>query len=1719
MRRNCATIFGNRMVSVSQNPRKVRHLMLKRPFKSLIARIAIIALALSLVVPFVPAAFAQDTSLSYAENGTAPVATFFATDQDDDPIEWSISGADAMRFTIDGGVLAFKKSPNYESPNSESTGTLADRNAYNVTIEATGGTHAVVVNVTNVDEAGEVSLTKPQPQVGRGLAAALEDPDGGQTDEKWQWARSEDGETWADIEGAKAQSRNPTADDVGSFLRATVVYADSFGNGKTAMVVSDNRVEARTVANASPSFSDQDEIKTTRTYVDVSRSVGENTAVGGNVGKPVSASDGDSDVLIYSLVDTPDLEDSENKARFTIDSSSGQIKVGKKLGADAANDEAGAGTTTEEREDEDSANFADLSTVPELGTPAVDPRVADNSMYVLIVRATDPSGADADVNVVVTVNELAEAPAFAEAAPTTLWVTEKAEDKQLRTAKADPDDGGNDLVPAAYAATDDDDEVVTYAVVQPEDEEFFSITTDAGVLTVATDHSPNYEEQASYQITIVASSGEGDDSRKTRLNVTVKVVDAEDDGEVMLSQLEPQVGRTVIASLIDPDGGETVSAWQWYRNVADPASGSPTGVSDLTGAADTACAADTTEICAIPKAKSAAYTPTDDDNTKRLAALVTYTDNIGDDEQQFHAATQEAVQQSEAENAAPLFPDQDPNTSGDQSDGTSREIAENTKAKQSIGAPVGAGDEDGDAMLYTLGGSDADSFSIERETGQLKTKAKLDFESQATYMVVVTASDPSGAGDSILVTINLTDEDDAAAIAGASSLSYAENGTGPVATFSATDQDDDPIEWSISGADAMRFTIDGGVLAFKKSPNYESPNSESTGTLADRNAYNVTIEATGGTHAVVVNVTNVDEAGEVSLTKPQPQVGRGLAAALEDPDGGQTDEKWQWARSEDGETWADIEGAKAQSRNPTADDVGSFLRATVVYADSFGNGKTAMVVSDNRVEARTVANASPSFSDQDEIKTTRTYVDVSRSVGENTAVGGNVGKPVSASDGDSDVLIYSLVDTPDLEDSENKARFTIDSSSGQIKVGKKLGADAANDEAGAGTTTEEREDEDSANFADLSTVPELGTPAVDPRVADNSMYVLIVRATDPSGADADVNVVVTVNELAEAPAFAEAAPTTLWVTEKAEDKQLRTAKADPDDGGNDLVPAAYAATDDDDEVVTYAVVQPEDEEFFSITTDAGVLTVATDHSPNYEEQASYQITIVASSGEGDDSRKTRLNVTVKVVDAEDDGEVMLSQLEPQVGRTVIASLIDPDGGETVSAWQWYRNVADPASGSPTGVSDLTGAADTACAADTTEICAIPKAKSAAYTPTDDDNTKRLAALVTYTDNIGDDEQQFHAATQEAVQQSEAENAAPLFPDQDPNTSGDQSDGTSREIAENTKAKQSIGAPVGAGDEDGDAMLYTLGGSDADSFSIERETGQLKTKAKLDFESQATYMVVVTASDPSGAGDSILVTINVTDEDDGATITLTPPTPEIVAMDGAVTLSTDDPAVGEAITATLEDGNEVTDLTWQWASSADGAEYADIEGATEASYTPTNDVHATWIRATATYSDDSSDEAQTASATAPGGVNNAPAFAAETASISVDENAEAMAAVGDPIVATDANEEELEYTITGDDAASFEIWPSGQITVAPDASIDFETQTSYSVTVTATDAMGASDSIDVTIAVNDLGLPNAYDADDSGDIDKDEAVKAVQDYFADTITRGEALEVLQLYFAG
>ena len=59
-----------------------------------------------------------------------------------------------------------------------------------------------------------------------------------------------------------------------------------------------------------------------------------------------------------------------------------------------------------------------------------------------------------------------------------------------------------------------------------------------------------------------------------------------------------------------------------------------------------------------------------------------------------------------------------------------------------IGSPVTATDADqGDTLTYSLGGTDAASFDIVSTSGQIRTRAALDYETKASYTVTVTATD------------------------------------------------------------------------------------------------------------------------------------------------------------------------------------------------------------------------------------------------------------------------------------------------------------------------------------------------------------------------------------------------------------------------------------------------------------------------------------------------------------------------------------------------------------------------------------------------------------------------------------------------------------------------------------------------------------------------------------------------------------------------------------------------------------------------------------------------------------------------------------------------------------------------------------------------------------------------------------------------------------------
>ena len=109
---------------------------------------------------------------------------------------------------------------------------------------------------------------------------------------------------------------------------------------------------------------------------------------------------------------------------------------------------------------------------------------------------------------------------------------------------------------------------------------------------------------------------------------------------------------------------------------------------------------------------------------------------------------------------------------------------------------------------------------------------------------------------------------------------------------------------------------------------------------------------------------------------------------------------------------------------------------------------------------------------------------------------------------------------------------------------------------------------------------------------------------------------------------------------------------------------------------------------------------------------------------------------------------------------------------------------------------------------------------------------------------------------------------------------------SRSIAENTSAGQNVGAEVEATDGDGDTLSYTLGGADMAAFEIDRDSGQIRTKANVsyDHEAKSSYTVTVTASD--GTASAVAdVTIAVTDL---AEPPRAPATPVVSAVAGSNT---------------------------------------------------------------------------------------------------------------------------------------------------------------------------------------------------------------------------------------
>ena len=181
----------------------------------------------------------SDTTLTFTvdENATSGlVGTVTATDPGDS-VTYLLGGADQTAFNRDfsldpaTGAITVKSdaSIDYESKSSYAVTVTA--------IDTENGAAAidVMIDVTNLDEAGVVTLDPLAPDRDEPLTASLADPDGSVSGLTWAWSSSSSRTgTFTAISGASTAAYTPVQADLGNYLRATASYTDGHGSGKSA---------------------------------------------------------------------------------------------------------------------------------------------------------------------------------------------------------------------------------------------------------------------------------------------------------------------------------------------------------------------------------------------------------------------------------------------------------------------------------------------------------------------------------------------------------------------------------------------------------------------------------------------------------------------------------------------------------------------------------------------------------------------------------------------------------------------------------------------------------------------------------------------------------------------------------------------------------------------------------------------------------------------------------------------------------------------------------------------------------------------------------------------------------------------------------------------------------------------------------------------------------------------------------------------------------------------------------------------------------------------------------------------------------------------------------------------------------------------------------------------------------------------------------------------
>ena len=882
---------------------------------------------------------------------------------------------------------------------------------------------------------------------------------------------------------------------------------------------------------------------------------------------------------------------------------------------------------------------------------------------------------------------------------------------------------------------------------------------------------------------------------------------------------------------------------------------------------------------------------------------------------------------------------------------TTRSIPERTASGTNIGNPVAATDADNHTLKYSLTGTDANSFSIVPETGQLQTFAALDYETKTTYTVTITVFDDNNGGDRITVTINVTDVSESAPVftdGTSTTRSVVENvalGTNVGTPVAATDAENDTLTYTLSGTDAASFVIDdtSGQIQTITAIDYEVKNSYTvtvnvTDTTNMSDSITVTINVTDETESTISPALNlrtpavraaiVDEAlgvsnvadvtaahlaaitklnlnaksltlvqstdfngltgltgldlGSNSLTSVSPLSGLTQLTSLNLSSNSLTNISALSGLTNltslnlssnsltnisalskltkltdlnlSSNSITDISALSGMTsmntldlRNTSITNVSAMSGMTSLSSvyiagtsiSDYAPLQTLLAANPNLVIDLKINNSAPTFTEG---------TSTSRSVAENTKSRQSIGSAVAATDADNDTLTYTLGGT-------DAASFGIFSTNGRLQTKAALDYEK------------------------------------------KSSYTVTITVDDGNNGSDSIDVTITVTNVNDAPTFTEDSSTIRFI---AADAASGTNIGDP-----------VAATDDDKDTLTYTLGGT-DKASFSIVSTSGQLQTKAALDENTE---TYSVTVSVSDGKGgSDSitvtieigtgitpvkdRTTQVRDAIVaavsgVTNADDVTEAHLAAItELNLASKSITALQARDFSGLTALETLYLNHTSGNANEKNSISDISmleglNTLTTLNLSDNliSDISVLSGMTSMSELSLDNNSISDISALsgmtsmtnLSMTNNNVVDVSPLSGMTSLSslsvagnpisdyatirTLQSHSLATLDIGLSNNPPTFTDGAT-TTRRVFENTPAGQNIGSAVAATDADNHTLTYSLGGTDADSFSIVSTSGQIQTKAALDFATKNSYTVTVTAYDGNNGGDRITVTIRV-----------------------------------------------------------------------------------------------------------------------------------------------------------------------------------------------------------------------------------------------------------------